>query len=127
MDINEAALAFDALSQETRLKAYRLLVESGSHGVPAGVLSEALGVPNNTLSFHLSHLSNAGLVTSQREGRSIIYRANHGFTHNLIKFLVEKCCAERFANIKESKCGQMSVIEMSKYCQCQSEKEKNHG
>ena len=67
--------AFDALSQETRLRVFRLLVEYGRDGTPAGMLSETLGIPHNTLSFHLAQMSHAGLVLSQREGRSIIYTA----------------------------------------------------
>ena len=76
MDIQKALAAFDALSQDTRLRVFRLLVEYGEAGAPAGALSEALHIPHNTLSFHLSHMSHAGLVVSRREGRSIIYRAN---------------------------------------------------
>ena len=72
MDIQQAIVAFDALSQETRLRVFRLLVQHGPTGTPAGTLSEELGVPHNTLSFHLAHMSNAGLVLSRREGRSII-------------------------------------------------------
>ena len=55
-------MIFDALSQETRLRAFRLLVEAGSDGLAAGAISEALGTPHNTLSFHLSHLTNAGII-----------------------------------------------------------------
>ena len=69
MDINEAVIAFDALSQDTRLRVFRLLVEYGPEGTPAGTISETLDVPHNTLSFHLSHMSNAGLILSRREGR----------------------------------------------------------
>ena len=79
MDINEALAAFGALSQDTRLRVFRLLVEHGPSGAPAGTLSESLNIPHNTLSFHLSHMSHAGLVVSRREGRSIIYRANFEF------------------------------------------------
>jgi ArsR family transcriptional regulator, arsenate/arsenite/antimonite-responsive transcriptional repressor len=79
VDIKDALAAFDALSQETRLRVFRLLVEYGQAGAPAGTLSEPLHIPHNTLSFHLSHMSHAGLVVSRREGRSIIYRANFEF------------------------------------------------
>ncbi|HEC73049.1 MAG TPA: ArsR family transcriptional regulator [Methylophaga aminisulfidivorans] len=60
MDIKSALSAFTALSQETRLQAFRLLVEAGSPGLPAGMISDKLAIPHNTLSFHLSHLSHAG-------------------------------------------------------------------
>ncbi len=65
MDIQKALIAFDALSQETRLRVFRLLVEYGPASTPAGALSEALSIPHNTLSFHLSHMSHAGLVESR--------------------------------------------------------------
>ena len=65
MDIQEAIIMFDALSQETRLRVFRLLVQAGPDGLAAGVLSEALGTPHNTLSFHLTHLSNAGIISSR--------------------------------------------------------------
>ena len=93
MDINKALSAFGALSQETRLKAFKLLVEHGVSGCAACNLSEKLGVPQNTLSFHLSHLSNAGLVTSKREGRSIIYIANFKVVDDLMLYMAENCCA----------------------------------
>lgn len=93
MDINKALSAFGALSQETRLKAFKMLVEYGVNGCAACTLSEKLGVPQNTLSFHLSHLSNAGLVTSKREGRSIIYVANFKAVEGLMEYMAENCCA----------------------------------
>jgi len=94
MDINSALIALSALSQETRLQLFRLLIPYGREGVPAGVISEKLGIPHNTLSFHLTHLKHAGLVVAQRRGRSIIYAANCDVTEELIAFLVENCCTE---------------------------------
>ena len=116
MDIRQAVIAFDALSQETRLKVFRLLVKHGSEGTPAGTVSEALGIPHNTLSFHLSHMSNAGLVLSRREGRSIIYSANFEFITGLIRFIVEDCCRVEFANIRTDKKRGRSVIELFNCC-----------
>lgn len=116
MDIEEAVIAFDALSQETRLKTFRLLVEYGMSGAPAGILSEKLGVPANTLSFHLSHMSNAGLVLSRREGRSIIYSANFEFFTGLIRYMVEDCCSVEFASVRDDKKKGCSVIELSHCC-----------
>ncbi|MEQ9566215.1 MAG: metalloregulator ArsR/SmtB family transcription factor, partial [Pseudomonadales bacterium] len=84
MDIQNATVLFDALSQETRLKAFRLLVKAGSSGMAAGLLSEMLGTPHNTMSFHLQQLSHAGMVTSRREGRSVIYAANFECMQELI-------------------------------------------
>lgn len=124
MDIQEAVIAFDALSQETRLKVFRLLVEYGTQGAAAGVLSEKLNVPANTLSFHLSHMSNAGLVLSKREGRSIIYSANFTFFSGLIRYMVEDCCSVEFASVRNDKKKGCSVIELSNCCAPPVKKEK---
>ena len=117
METNEAILAFGALSQETRLQAFRLLIEHGPDGTPAGTLSDRLGIPHNTLSFHLSHMSNAGLVLSKREGRSIIYSANFEFFTNLIRYMVKDCCREDMASIRDHKTKNCSIIELSNCCQ----------
>lgn len=116
MDIQEAAIAFDALSQETRLNVFRLLVECGPDGAAAGVLSETLGVPANTLSFHLSHMSHAGLVIPKRSGRSIIYSANFEFFTALIRFMVKDCCRGEFASLRDDKKRGCSVIELVNCC-----------
>jgi DNA-binding transcriptional ArsR family regulator len=117
MEINEALLAFNALSQETRLRVFRLLVEYGLEGSPAGTLSEALVIPHNTLSFHLSHMTHAGLILSRREGRSIIYSANFEFFSNLIRYMIENCCREDMASIRDNKQKNYSIIELSNCCQ----------
>ncbi|NND00970.1 MAG: helix-turn-helix transcriptional regulator [Gammaproteobacteria bacterium] len=116
MDIQEAIIMFDALSQETRLRAFRLLVQAGPDGLAAGVLSDELGTPHNTMSFHLGHLSNAGIISSRKEGRSVIYSANFDVTRNLIAFIVKDCCSVEFANIREDKKTGCSIIELSNYC-----------
>ncbi len=116
MDIQNATIMFDALSQETRLSAFRLLVKAGPDGLPAGTLSDALGTPHNTMSFHLNHLSNAGIVSSRREGRSVIYSANFEIVRNLIGFMVKDCCSVEFASIREDKKKGSSFIELSKCC-----------
>lgn len=116
MDNKEATAAFDALSQDTRLRVFRLLVEYGQNGAPAGVLSETLGIPHNTLSFHLSHMNHAGLVQSRREGRSIIYTANFEFFTDLIRYMVKDCCRMEFASIREDTKRGCSVIEMPTCC-----------
>ena len=125
MDIEEAVTAFDALSQETRLRVFRLLVEYGTGGAPAGALSDALDIPHNTLSFHLSLMSNAGLVVSQREGRSIIYTANFKFFTGLIRYMVEDCCRVEFANIRDDKKRGCSVIELSNCCPPKQKEKKS--
>ncbi len=116
MEINEALLAFNALSQETRLRVFRLLVEYGPEGAPAGTLSETLAIPHNTLSFHLSHMSKAGLVLSQRKSRSIIYSANFEFFTDLIRYMVKDCCREDMASIRDNKKKKCSIIELSNCC-----------
>ena len=123
MDTNDAVVVFGALSQETRLRVFRLLVEHGRDGAAAGVLSETLGIPHNTLSFHLAQMSHAGLVLSRREGRSIIYRANFEFFTDLIRYMVKDCCRMEFASIREDKKRGCSVIELPTCC-TPSRKEK---
>lgn len=90
--MKEAINAFGSLAQETRLQVFRLLIEYGRTGTPAGTLSERLEIPQNTLSFHLSHLSRAGLINSKREGKQIIYSANCDSIEALILYLKENCC-----------------------------------
>lgn len=92
MEAVEAVDALGALAQETRLAAYRLLVEAGPQGLAAGSVAERLGVPANTLSFHLSHLSRAGLVTQRRLGRRIVYAADFARMNALVGFLTSNCC-----------------------------------
>jgi ArsR family transcriptional regulator len=116
VDIQEALIAFDALSQETRLRVFRLLVEHGPPGAPAGQLSKTLNIPHNTLSFHLNHMSNANIVLSRREGRSIIYSANFEFFTGLIRYMVEDCCRIEFACIRDDEKKGMSVIELMNCC-----------
>ncbi len=116
MDIKQSAIVFDALSQETRLRAFRLLVQAGPDGLPAGAISEELGTPQNTLSFHLNHLSHAGIVSSRREGRSIFYLANFDMVSDLIAFLVKDCCSRDVANIRKDKKKGCSIIELIDCC-----------
>lgn len=116
MDIQEAIVKFGALSQETRLRAFRLLVQAGPAGLAAGVLSEQLGTPHNTMSFHLGHLSNAGMISSRKEGRSVIYSANFDATRELITFMVKDCCSIEFASMHEDKETGGSIIELANFC-----------
>ncbi len=112
MDIQNALIAFETLSQETRLKAFRLLVGYGESGAAAGVVSDNLGVPHNTLSFHLSHMSRAGLIVPRREGRSIIYTVNFEAFQDLLRFMIEDCCSSEVANIRDSKSRKCTLIEL---------------
>jgi len=111
MDTRKAIKAFDALSQETRLKAFRFLAEAGRDGVAAGVLAEQLKVPHNTLSFHLANLSQAGLITSKRKGRSIIYQARLDKVHELTQFMVEKVCVVDFMDVLNHSDTATEIIE----------------
>jgi len=117
MDIQQAIIMFDALSQETRLRAFRLLVRAGADGLAAGVLSERLGTPHNTLSFHLNHLSKAGIVSSRKQGRSVIYSANFDSTRDLIGFMVKDCCSDEFATIRQDNATGCSIIELASCCE----------
>ena len=115
LDASIATGMFAALSQETRLEAYRWLVKAGPNGMPAGSLSAALDIPHNTLSFHLNHLSNAGVVMSRKEGRSVIYMANYEAMRDLIGFMVQDCCHDDDASVRAGKNG-CSIIELTNCC-----------
>jgi ArsR family transcriptional regulator len=84
--------ALGALAQETRLDIFRMLVQKGPAGLPAGEIGSRLAQPSPTMSFHLNQLRFAGMVTSRRESRSIIYRANFKAMNDLLGYLTENCC-----------------------------------
>ncbi|WP_338242302.1 ArsR/SmtB family transcription factor [Aurantiacibacter hainanensis] len=86
-----AALA--ALAHDHRLAVFRLLVQQGKEGLAAGAIATRLGVPNSSLSFHLTQLQQAGIVSQRREGRSLIYSADYAAMDALLGFLTENCCA----------------------------------
>jgi len=92
MEKKTALLALAGLAQESRLDIFRLLVEKGPEGIPAGVIAERLGLPNATLSFHLKELSHAGLVQGRQEGRFIFYTASFATVDALVDYLTENCC-----------------------------------
>jgi DNA-binding transcriptional ArsR family regulator len=94
MEIKQALDALTALAHETRLNIFRLLVEHGTHGLPAGAIGARLDLANATLSFHLKELSRAELVHAEPQGRSILYSANFQTMNGLIAFLTENCCRE---------------------------------
>ena len=87
--------AFSSLSQETRLRVFKLLIEYGSDGLIPGKIAAKLKIPDNTLSFHLSHMSRSNLVTSKKAGRSITYFANSDFVDEIISYLQENCCSKQ--------------------------------
>lgn len=84
--------ALSALAQDSRLEVFRLLVRKGPAGLAAGEIARQLGVPNSSLSFHLSQLQDAGLVSQRRHGRSLIYSADYARMNALMAFLTENCC-----------------------------------
>lgn len=92
MESTEAIVALEALAQESRLRIFRLLVEAGPKGLPAGRIGERMNLRAPTLSFHLAQLKHAGLITCQREGRSLIYSADFDAMNGLLGFLTENCC-----------------------------------
>jgi len=92
MEIKPAINALSALAQDSRLAIYRLLIQAGPGGMPAGKIGAATGIAPSSLSFHLKELDHANLVTSRNESRFVIYSANYATMNDLIKFLTENCC-----------------------------------
>lgn len=93
METTNAIASFAALSQDTRLQAFRLLVNHEPDGLAAGDIARQLSVPHNTMSAHLAVLTRAGWITSERQSRHIIYRASLAHMEDVVKFLVQDCCA----------------------------------
>ena len=92
MDESSAVEALAALAQPVRLQVFRALVATGEAGLTPGTIAEELGMPANTLSFHLKELARAGLVSQARAGRNIIYRADYACMRGLLAYLTENCC-----------------------------------
>ena len=92
MDTKHVLSALAALAQESRLAVFRLLVQAGPAGLSPGKMSEQLGIPASSLSFHLKELTHAQLVGARQDGRYVIYGANMGTMNELIGFLTENCC-----------------------------------
>ena len=104
MEQRQIVEALAALAQETRLNIFRLLVQTGPEGLPAGQIAEALELPATTLSFHLNQLRQAGLIDFRRESRSLIYAAEYDAMNGLISYLTENCCLGNVAA-----CGPVAV------------------
>ena len=119
MDASAAILALAALAQPTRLDVFRLLVKQEPNGLPAGDIAKELAVPHNTMSSHLAILTRAGLVSSQRHSRSIVYRADLVTLRSMTLFLLQDCCGG-----EPALCA--SLIESIQPC-CPPQKEKSHG
>ncbi len=88
----QAVQALAALAQASRLRVFRLLVVAGPEGATPGHITEALGLPATALSFHLKELVHAGLVTQERQGRNLVYRAHISAMNQLLGFLTDNCC-----------------------------------
>ena len=92
MENSDAVAALAALAQDNRLDIFRLLVQAGPEGMPAGAVAAALDLAPNTLTFHFDRLRAAGLVTVRREGRSMIYAARFETMNALLSYLTDNCC-----------------------------------
>ena len=93
MKSDSAIRSLAALAQDHRLAVFRLLVQAGPDGLPAGRIAESLGLANSSLSHHLALLNEAGLVAQRRDGRSLIYSADYAAMDRLVGFLMENCCS----------------------------------
>jgi len=100
----EALAALAALAQDNRLDVFRLLVEAGPDGMPAGIVASTLKIAPNNLTFHFDRLREAGLVVVRREGRSMIYSAQFGAMNALIAYLTENCCQGATASCAPTEC-----------------------
>ncbi|WP_321789953.1 metalloregulator ArsR/SmtB family transcription factor [Paraburkholderia sp. J94] len=92
MEEKDIVRALAALAHDMRLRVFRMLVVAGPEGLTPGTIAAQLDVPNATLSFHLKELMNAGLVTQERDGRTLIYRAAYDQMNAVLGFLTENCC-----------------------------------
>ena len=110
MEKIDAIAALAALAQDTRLDIFRMLVQAGRDGLPAGDIGERLGVPSATLSFHLNQLRHAGLVTFNREGRSLIYSAEYSAMNELLAYLTENCCQGDTGACQPAACDNSKLV-----------------
>lgn len=109
METKLAVTSLAALAHESRLSVFRLLVEAGPEGLAAGQISERLGLPPSSLSFHLKELSHAGLVASRQQSRFVIYSADFAAMDTLLAYLTENCCGGESCRPTESACHPTEV------------------
>lgn len=107
MEENDAVKSLAALAQSSRLRVFRALVVAGNAGMTPGALTEALDLPGTSLSFHLKELTHAGLVSQERQGRNLIYRASFDQMNALLAYLTENCCQ-----------GEVCVVDGTAACDC---------
>jgi len=93
MELLDLLRTFEALAHETRLAVFRLLIPAGRDGLSAGTIGERVGVPANSLSFHLGRLVNAKIIQSRRQGRYLFYTVDYARLAGLVGFLADDCCA----------------------------------
>ncbi len=105
MEPKHAARCLDKLGNATRLEIFRLLVRAGPAGLAVGEIQEHLDIPGSTLSHHVSHLVNAGLLHQQREGRVLRCTPNFTLINEVIRFLTDECCAGVGARVPKRKAG----------------------
>lgn len=92
MESEDIIIALTALAQSSRLAVFRLLVQAGEEGMPAGKIAEVLDIPPSSLSFHLKELHHSGLIKPRQEGRFVIYSANYDRMKYVLGYLTENCC-----------------------------------
>jgi len=103
METKSVIAALAALAQESRLNAFRLLVQTGPQGLAASKIGEQLDIAPSSLSFHLKELTNAGLIEARQEGRFIIYSANFDTMNGVLSYLTENCCGSQSCSPSSSK------------------------
>ena len=109
MDPAQAIAALGALAHETRLAAFRLLVQRGPEGLAAGAIAQALALPPSSLTFHLQHLTRAGLITQRRLSRQLIYATDFAVMNALLAYLTENCCG-RGVSASEACCSPAETV-----------------
>ncbi len=100
MDKLKVVDALGALSQESRMDIFRLLVEKGPEGYSVGTIGDRLKLPHATLSFHLDKLRQSGLIVREKKGRSTVYRANYDVLVGTMQYLTQNCCKESDMNCR---------------------------
>lgn len=106
MQETQAIRSLSALAHEARLRVFRALVVAGPEGLTPGAMAEQLGIAPNALSFHLKELSHAQLVSQERQGRNVLYRAAFGAMNDLLAYLTENCCqGAACATVDKPSCG----------------------
>lgn len=97
LDLDTAALLLDQLGNQTRLSIVRLLVRAGDDGLPVGQIQKRLGIPGSTLTHHIGHLKNAGVIRQRREQATLICTVDYDVIRALVDYLTEECCADQQA------------------------------